>query len=73
MTGLENPSHPLWATIRFGAICVVVTFVLWRNANNFDETEVKTIIEIALMAGGYEGIATLMRMKKAKNDQSETP
>ena len=61
---MSDPGHPLYATIRFCALAVAVTFVLWKNASNFDETEVKTILEIAVLAGGYEGIQSYATRKK---------
>ena len=52
---LSNPQHPLWATFRFSIVVIGVTFILWGNASSFDETEIKTILEIAILSGGYEG------------------
>ncbi len=68
MNSLENAQHPLWATIRFIVLCGAVTLVLWRNANSFDETEVRAILEIALMAGGYEGVMSYLSVKKKKDN-----
>ena len=55
--------HPIYATIRFISLTAAVTFLLWVNASSFDETEVKTILEIAVVVGGYEGM-TMLRNKK---------
>lgn len=65
---MPDQNHPLWATVRFCALCVACTFVLWKNASNFDETEIKAILEIAIMAGGYEGIATFINHKKVNSN-----
>ncbi len=36
---------------------------IYDYASSFDETEVKTIVEIACVVGGYEGL-TMLRAKK---------
>lgn len=63
MRGLNHPQHPLWGLIRFTLLCGCVTFLLWRNAETFDETEVKTIIEIAVLSGGAIMGESLLRKK----------
>jgi hypothetical protein len=60
---IHDPSHPLWATIKFLALVIGTTFVLWNNASSFDETEVKAILEIAVMAGGYQAVETFVTRK----------
>jgi len=63
MKGLNDPRHPLWGIIRFTLLCLCVTFLLWRNAESFDETEVKTIVEIAVISGGAIFGESLFRKK----------
>ena len=65
---MSDPWHPIYATIRFCALAIAVTFVLWKNASNFDETEIKTIIEIAILAGGYEGLQSFATRKRNNAD-----
>ena len=60
MTDYTNAAHPLWATVRFVVLVIAVTLLLYNNADNFDETEIKTIIEIAVISGGWEGIQTYL-------------
>jgi len=42
-----------------------LTFVLWLNASNFDETELKTIITMFLVGGGAESVYVLTGKRKA--------
>ena len=62
---IHKRDHPLWPTLRVFALTIAVTFLLWINASSFDETEVMTIVEIAVIVGGYEGM-TMLRDKKGK-------
>lgn len=68
LKGLNNPQHPFWATLRFLFVCAGITVVLWSNAEDFDGTEIKSIVEIALVAGGYEGVMAIL---KGKSEDSE--
>lgn len=61
LNNINNPQHPLWATLRFLFVVVGVTTVLWSNAEDFDGTELKSIIEIGLVAGGYEGVMAILK------------
>ena len=51
-----------WPFMRFTALLVFMYFVLSKNAETFDETEIKTIIEIGAVVLGYEGIVTVRNM-----------
>ena len=65
---MADHNHPIYATVRFCALCSATTFILWKNASNFDETEVKAILEIAVLAGGYEGVSSFLNRKKSPPD-----
>jgi len=67
---MHNANHPIWATIRFCALCIAATFVLWKNATNFDETELKAIIEIAVLAGGYEGVSSMLNRRRMNQEKT---
>lgn len=68
----ESHYHPIWSLLRFVAIVLAVTALLYRNANSFDETEIKTIIEIAILAGGFEVSRTAVHSytKRHNHEQS---
>lgn len=63
---VPHDDHPIWATIRyvFGVVCATV--VLWANASDFDMTEAKSILLIALMMGGYEALSAYLRRSVTK-------
>lgn len=65
---MHESNHPIWSLARFGLAVVAVTVVLSINASDFDETEIKTITEIAILVGGYEGAAAFFNRKKPKED-----
>lgn len=47
---LKDPRHPIWAILRTAVMLLGLTALLYLNANNFDETELRVI-------GGYIAIA----------------
>lgn len=55
----RKSDHPAWAFARLALVMVPVTGVLWLNASKFDWTEHKSIIELFLMLGGWEGVRLL--------------
>ena len=62
--GLHDPNHPIWALARLIVMMVALTVVLKFQAQNFDKTEIQTIITMFVVAGGVEGVTTLFsRMK----------
>ena len=69
MSAIHEPTHPLWATIRFVVLVVATSVILWLNASHFDETEIRTIVEIAIVAGGYETLGSWLNRDKKKNNE----
>ncbi len=59
----------MWATIRFVVLVVATSIILWLNASHFDETEIRTIVEIAIIAGGYETLGSWINRDKNKKDE----
>jgi len=51
---MNDASHPVWSVLRLGIVMIALTVTLWVNASTFDETEIKTIITMFLIAGGAE-------------------
>ncbi len=59
---MNNPAHPLYSLIRFLAVLGAVTVVLYANASNFDETELRAIGEIGLaIVAGKAGSAVFSK------------
>ena len=51
---MHDSSHPIWAIIRTAVLLLALVVVLWLNATNFDDTEIRTIIAMFLAAIGAE-------------------
>lgn len=43
--------HPGWITLRFFGLIGLLTVMLYRQASNFDETELKVIFAMAILVG----------------------
>lgn len=41
-----------------------LTVFLYSNASNFDWTEIKSILEMGLVLGGYEGVKLMRGVRK---------
>lgn len=58
---MKNPNHPIWGIIRLAVLMVSLVIVLWMNATNFDETELRSIVIVFLVAAGSEGAVKLFQ------------
>jgi hypothetical protein len=56
----QEPVHPIWGMIRLGIYMGTLCFILWLNANHFDETEGKTIMWLFVVGAGSEGLGHLL-------------
>lgn len=50
-------SHPAWGLSRLAVLLVTLTGILYLSANNFDKTELYTIIVVMVGAAAAEGQA----------------
>lgn len=57
MHNLFNQDSKIWEILKI----LVIGFVLWLNASNFDETEIRAILEIG---AAYYGLEKLKDNKK---------
>lgn len=67
---MGSPIHPIYNLIRFGIVVAFLAFALWMFANQFDETEAKTIgtfIAMLVAALGAERVLGLKDMLKGKD------
>lgn len=51
-----NGGHPFWGIVRMAVFFVGLTVFLYLNATNFDRGEVTTIVELLIVAGGFEAV-----------------
>ena len=59
-----NGKHPFWGILRMAVFFVGLTVFLWLNATTFDKGEVTTILELLLLAGGFEAVRHKMAGSK---------
>ena len=59
-----NGKHPFWSIIRLVVIFAGLTTFLAINSDNFDKTEVTTILELLVLVAGFEGVKKAMAAKK---------
>ena len=55
----RKSDHPGWSILRLAVIMTPLTVVLYANASKFDWTEYKSILEMGIMLGGWEGVRLL--------------
>ena len=55
----RKSDHPGWAVARLAIVMVPITGVLWMNASRFDWTEQKSLLQMLIMLGGWEGVRLL--------------
>lgn len=59
----SSANHPIWGWSKAVIGIIAVAVVLAMNANDFDQTEIKAIIEFALIAFGVQGLHGLAKAK----------
>lgn len=52
---MTDPSHPVWRIVEGGLYLGILSYIMHGNASNFDETEIRTIVEFML---AYTGLKT---------------
>jgi len=52
----RDTEHPVWSLIRLVIMFAGVTIFLYLNSATFDTSEITTIIELMILAGGFEAI-----------------
>ena len=63
----RDTEHPIWSLIRLVIVFAGVTIFLYLNASTFDETELTTIVELMLLAGGFEVLKRKLANGKDKS------
>lgn len=52
---MKDPKHPLWSILRLFILMTSLTLILYMNAQHFDETELRSITWVFVIAAGAEG------------------
>jgi fatty acid desaturase len=63
----RDNEHPVWSLLRLVIMFTGITVFLYLNASVFDETEVATIVELMLLAGGFEMLKRKLANGKDKS------
>lgn len=59
-------SHPIWSILRTVILFVGLTSLLYINAKDFDATELRTIVEMIVLAGGFEAAKKVLSKKDSE-------
>jgi hypothetical protein len=51
---LFDPGHPVWNILRLFVVFVGLTALMYLNSSSFDETEIKTVVELVGLVAGFE-------------------
>lgn len=62
---MTAPDHPVWFIGKALIILAFATLFAYNNANSFDETELKMLVELALVLFGGAAIESLLRKKNS--------
>ena len=72
---MQNPihsaSHPVWPILRLLIVMTALSITLWLNASTFDETEIKTIITMFLIAAGAEGASSFLSQFRQPDNKDQ--
>ena len=60
----SDPSHPIYAIVRLTIYMSALTILLVANASDFDATEIRTLVQMFLVAAGAEGAIQLIKTRK---------
>ena len=65
-------SHPIWRLATIVVVLVFVTVFSWINASNFDGTELRTIIGMALAVTGWEALKHKLAGREPNTDAGDS-
>jgi len=69
---MDDLYHHLLTTLHWAVVIIAIGVVLWLNATNFDETELRAIGEIAAILAGTMGGQSILvhrRLRKQRRIQ----
>lgn len=62
-------AHPIWRIIRFAVCVVLLTVIMWFNAETFDRTELRAIFWFLVSAGSVETAGAFVKRIRSKRDE----
>lgn len=65
----RDKDHPFWEWLRMVTLLSALLLFLYMNATDFDSSELKTFAEFALVAGGFQGMKSLLGKKSPEREQ----
>ena len=65
MSGVWDPKSPIWRLFNLIVVMFFVWLFAWSNASDFDETEIKMLIELACVMGGMEFVKSRVQKEKS--------
>jgi len=61
---MPEAAHPFWIIIKALVILAFATLFAYTNANSFDETELKMIMELGVVLFGGAALESLLKARK---------
>ena len=49
-----DQNHPVWNILRLAVFFIGLTALMFMNADRFDESELKTVVELIGVVAGFE-------------------
>lgn len=69
-----NYPPQLWSFLRLLILMAALTIILWSNADDFDVTEIKSLVAYFLTAASIEGGSQFLKNMRSHGDgQDRTP
>ena len=67
---MHNKNHPIWGLLNMVVILSFITLFSWLKASNFDITEGKMILEMAIGLVGWEAGKGWIRKSISNKEES---
>ena len=61
---MPEASHPFWTILKALVVLTFAALFAYTNANNFDETELKMLIELGAVLFGGAALESLLKARK---------
>lgn len=67
---MSGKDHPFWQWLDKATTLIALGFFLWMNASNFDETEIKTLLETAGVVAGFQLVKSKFTPREDTDDRA---
>lgn len=61
---MKNPNHPIWTIAKALVILSFAVLFAYTNANNFDETEITMLTQLAAVLFGGAALEAFLKARK---------